>query len=131
MTKSLIQRLEEASEGSRELDEEVHDLLCDRKTRTWIAGLPDEVGGLWMYEFEGHNPHSALRVTDSVDAALALTERVLPGWGYYLRHDKDGAACGLTFPEHTLVTNGHVEHRHSLPLALCIAVLKAKESHNV
>lgn len=76
----LIALLDRSEVGTFVLDEIVSDALCKSKFRTCIAGLPDEQGGLWMYEFDGHAPSSALRVTQSLDAALVLAEWVFPGW---------------------------------------------------
>lgn len=63
--------------------------------------------------------HWPLRVTSSVDAAIALAERVLPGWGWQV--DKCGA----------VLRSGHAlfSTDHSTPaIALCIALLRAKEA---
>lgn len=127
---ALVARLEAAEVGSRELDEAISDALCVRKTRHFIAGVPDE---LWLYEFDGHEPSSALRVTQSLDAALALAERVLEGWSWEIRIDESGASVqaapvwwmeGLAAPD-----EGGVSCEAATPaLALCLAVLKA-ENH--
>lgn len=127
MTTPLITRLEEAAEGSRELDEAIHDLLCASKFRTCIKGLSDDDGGLWMYEFPGHRASSALRVTTSLDAALALAERVLPEMnctGF------DKTPLGVeAYVSLNNVDSGHWceigWHKSSPALALCIAILKA------
>jgi hypothetical protein len=121
----LIKRLEEAEVGSRELDEEIHDLLCASKEWTCVQGLSDADGGLWMYEFPGHNPSSALRVTTSLDAALALAERVLPGCLVSLFLHGNAAASV------ECKTAGRVktESLSATPaLALCIAILKATDT---
>ena len=119
----LIALLDRSEVGTFVLDEIVSDALCKSKFRTCIAGLPDEQGGLWMYEFDGHAPSSALRVTQSLDAALALAERVLPGWVYMLVNDYcDYFRAELVRPESSVVK----AVAETMPLALCIAILKAK-----
>lgn len=119
----LIARLEAAEAGSRELDEKINDALCSAKTRICIAGLPDEQGGMWMYEFPGHSASSALRVTQSLDAALALAERVLPGFGW-------GAVQGSGERAKANVTPANADHGFTATaatpaLALCAAILRA------
>lgn len=114
---ALIARLEAAEAGSRELDEAISDALCVRKNRNFIAGLPDE---LWMYEFEGHAPSSALRVTQSLDAALALAERMRMNGPCYLYR------CGVK------EWGFHFEdcdtaYAKTPALALVIALLRAKQ----
>lgn len=132
--KDLIARLEAAEAGSRELDEAVSTALCDSKFRTCIEGLSDEQGGMWMYEFDGHAPSSALRVTTSLDTALALAERVCPDHhssvgnlpvsddADYEEHHSFGA---LLYSRYTKPYDA-LGHGATRPLALCIAILKAK-----
>ena len=126
----LIARLEAAEVGSRELDEAISTAMCDSKFRTCIEGLSDEQGGMWMYEFEGHAPSSALRVTTSLDAALALAERVLDGdFSYDLFHDFGGYNRAKVHG----ITDGPVSGEgkaETMPLALCIAILKAKDAQS-
>lgn len=103
MTKSLIQRLEEASEGSRELDREVWSFLSDRR-----------------------QPKPGL-FTASIDAALALAERVLPGSIVDLHIYPDRSFAAVEYEKRLYVSR--VSAKASI--ALVIAILKAKESHNV
>lgn len=127
MSAELIAKLESASEGSRELDEQISDALCDSKFWTRINGLSDEQGGMWMYEFEGHAPSSALRVTTSIDAALALAERVLPEHWIGFQKNRgspptEAWSCWIAFggdPE-------SIEADCATPaLAICVALLRA------
>ena len=125
---TLIERLEAAEVGSRELDEKIHNLLCASKERTCIKGLSDADGGLWMYDFPGHNPSSALRVTTSLDAALALAERLFPNAEIYIgRHEGQwDADCEPVGCDRSA---RFVDHKGATPaLALCIAILRAKEA---
>ena len=134
---ALIARLEAGEIGSV-LDEAISDALCKRKFRTCIAGLPDEQGGMWMYEFDGHAASSALRVTASLDAALALAERVLPGYEVSVaqRKPRHLETCAewwhaSLFKIRTGVVfgagPGTISIKSATPaVALCIAILKAK-----
>jgi hypothetical protein len=110
----LITRLEEAAEGSRELDEAIYDALGATKVRSCIAGLSDDVGGMWMYEIPGHNPSTALHVTTSLDAALALAERLDPGNGWERLYS--GLMNWRAFTPAGL---------KRLPCLVCAAILKA------
>ncbi|MCY1251566.1 hypothetical protein D9M72_653430 [compost metagenome] len=98
-----------------------------------------------MYEFEGHAPSSALLVTQSIDAALALAERVLPGWAVDC-HTEDGSL--ETYPirkDMVIFGDGDCEftlsychpkiepreigvgYSRTPALALCVAILRAKQ----
>jgi hypothetical protein len=99
----LIKRLEEAEAGSRELD-------------TCIANHFDT----------NDTPH----VTTSLDAALALAERVLPGARWMMVQQPVGwGAVPLLFDGVAWdCPNDPGETVHALlPLALCIATLKATD----
>lgn len=70
-------------------------------------------------------PHAAL-YTASVDAALALAERLFPGTEYLFTNLYNIARV-------TIEMNGehggfHGEHVNSLPITLCIAILCAKDA---
>lgn len=74
----LLARVEAATGADIELDEAISLALCDEHRFMQLADAP--VGaGCEMYRFGPRGFHSALRVTASLDAALALVERVLPG----------------------------------------------------
>ena len=93
----------EYSDGS---EERVKDLVwVDPKTDKWVST-------------------SAHSFTASIDAALALTERVLPGWGVYFRRDKETTGAGMLLPDHFRVTPAH-EEAATLPLAILAATLSA------
>lgn len=91
----LIAKLEAAESGSRELDVAIWDAL-----------------GGWSV----NNPPS---YTTSLDAALALAERVLPGW--FLSLDTSGVHARLWIGERPSFAGLAA----TAPLALCIAILKA------
>ena len=75
----LLERVKGATGPDRELDEAIALSLCDEHHFMQLADAPAGVG-CEMYRFGPRGFHSALRVTASLDAALALCERVLPGW---------------------------------------------------
>jgi hypothetical protein len=77
----------------------------------------DSLHGTTMYRDVPH-------VTSSIDAALALVEKALPGFGFYLRQDKDGCGCGLVYPEYPRVTPAHCSAA-TPALAILAALLSA------
>jgi hypothetical protein len=105
---ALITRLEEAGEGSRELDAAIW---------RWTDG----------WRGVDHPP----AYTTSIDAALTLAERVLPGWGWVLSTGARGGhpAWVQAYPEPVDedVCRDAVASA-SLPLALCAAILKATDT---
>jgi hypothetical protein len=137
---SLSTRIASAEVGSRELDAEIAvlDGWCLHPNKTYEAVQGDSGftcedcrANSWgnrsnnVHRQRLHDPVPTY--TTSLDAALALAERVLPGWGFYLRQDKDGCGCGMVYPEYNSVTAGHFT-APTPALALCAAVLKAVES---
>ena len=73
---SLIEKLEGAEAGSRELDLDVAQAL---NMKLWGRRHPSNNSHQWMTEMAGSSV-PVPRFTTSLDAALALAERVLPGW---------------------------------------------------
>ena len=108
----LIKRLEEAEEGSPFLDREI-----------WVA-----------LEFAGNrSPVCAPEYTTSLDAAVALAERVLPGCLWTAGSNTyDGAPNGqaeVFLPVPSDFHDGCGEVTAATPaLALCIAILKATDT---
>ena len=109
---TLLERLEAATEGSRELDIETLKHFGFRK---------------------GDLPSAQERLTTSIDAALALVERVLPEWKYRLInvgfdngvYQNGKVQCDFVAPW----SSGPVTYRvfaETLPLAIMIALVKAK-----
>lgn len=129
----LIARLEAAESGSRELDALIADAFDP------IPEQHDGFSGRWPFAPGSPFCTKTAPVTTSLDAALALAGRVLPGWAWsvngpdrLMMGDKASAYAVLAAPE----TNGAVEpwavdrevHEGSGntgPLALCLAILKA------
>ena len=126
---ALIARLEAAEVGSRELD--AHVEVAARAFEAAKTGLAREHWAVWRASSsgivgDGATQYASAPVTTSLDAALALAERVLPGWGFFLRKDKDGCNCGLLYPDAHFVTPG-CGSSPTPALALVIAILRAKQ----
>lgn len=126
----LIERLEGAERGARELDGAV-----------WYAVFePDVDHGCLHVEMTEQGPREALTCelgskwaddvgpyTTSLDAALALAERVLPGFRKFIEIIGDGRGSVCMF-EASDPTPQRWHHAATAPLALCIAILRAHEA---
>lgn len=137
MTPGLIERLEAVGEGSRELDREIASECgwtnLDVPT-FWVKSVCDAAGFPPGTAQATPLPH----YTTSLDAALALAERVLPGdpdfeptgpsvgWKINLYRGMVPAPLGGWIASLRRHASDGVEGSSSSPaLALCIAILKA------
>lgn len=106
----LIARLEAATEGSRELDLAIYALCVPESPEKWVRDRP-----------ETYAPH----YTTSIDAALSLVPETANCHGY----DRDPKEV-VAFVSRNHVKDGHWLkegcHPTSVPLALCIAALRAR-----
>lgn len=126
MTKAdLIARLEKEG-GSRELDAEIfralgyHIVSTDRCYPLGVRGYN---------RFSQEDPQPKTNITTSLDAAIALCERVLPGWSVLLAITPNVAVCDVhTKPlgEPDGKWPGHAQAPKPAT-ALCIALLRALE----
>lgn len=134
---ALIARLEAAKEGGRELDglvarafgwHRVEPRHMRGKAGGWIApqdfiGLHGD-GSPMLDSLHGTDIHrDPPRVTTSIDAALALSERVLPGYLVNLCQSLDRWDASLDSEDDVYA---HGAHAKTGSLALCIAILRAK-----
>lgn len=108
--RGLLARLEAATGGSR---------LLDFKLDRWALAITSEKTGITAYGGEAE-PY-----TCSLDAAVALCERVKPGGWWMVEQDQEGAQARVgEFQKSTAY-----DHYGTAPtpaLALCIAVCRAK-----
>lgn len=117
----LIARLEAAEVGSRELDAYVECASHGWNLVGWNAGwYLAEVGGA----VQQMSP--PLPCTTSLDAALALAERVLPGCRCIAERDHDGTgwACVRASED----SERFMTDAHTPALALCISILRALDA---
>lgn len=113
---SLLTRLEQANGGDRELDILIGKIFPPKKIQS---------DGSW---FERDDFARYPAVTYSVDAALSLAARVLPGWSYEVR--KSGFGNGQASVWNPMKAPNHqppirCDHAHSPALALVIAIIRA------
>lgn len=121
---ALLSRLEAAEGPSRELDSEIVRVLCPSAVVTTYLASDDEDSVFHAQSLGLSDRASVPAYTASLDAALALAERALPGWGWSItRKDKWSWVC-VNEPDATVEI---VRGEHTQPaLALCIAIVKAK-----
>jgi len=146
---ALIERVEEATGPDRELDVDIAWAIePDRYRSAYWNGrlgkpgttLPLKLDGLERTSVRSNCP----ALTASVDAALALLGRVLPGWSIQLYRHPDGAFATLyRLGEVASILDGAVERYVAtpyfesiqicdahLPLAIIAATLRAMQQEN-
>lgn len=134
----IIERLEKLTGPDRELDRAImaiaylwerrhigaacwddgHDTCCPGGKHiddVWVDPTTDK----WVT-----NARDGFNFTASLDAAVALVEKMLPGWGFYLRSDKEGHGCGLVYPDAFRVTPCHCRGA-TPPIAMLLALFRA------
>lgn len=128
---ALIARLEAAEVGSRELDDSVVISAFDGEMMDWW----DEATQQHQIKAGDGSRVNVTPITTSLDAALALAERVLPGWAMNvcLDKDRDGTLLGWSSQVARHGLEGPVGRDRwfgvapTPALALCIAILRAKQ----
>jgi hypothetical protein len=138
----LIERLEKAEAGSRELDA---DIFRSLGYKVKMLGHKGPLAGRFLaYPPDGPDrcEPARLAVTSSLDAAIALVERVLPGWSIELisSHNPKSwvsfvAPPARRDPEHSIsdawragISKLRATRAPTAPIALCIALLKALQA---
>lgn len=129
MKEELIGRLETAEVGSRELDVLIWTVFdaakierdISRHKGTWPRGASNDEKAARRASYL---KASAPGFTTSLDAALALAERVLPGWWPAFAKTSPVAWSADVY-EPTSHASQSVGQAASGPLALCIAILRA------
>ncbi len=124
--KELIQKLKDADGPSRELDAAILGALNHIR----FLGNDAVVGDEPVNVLAGKTYSHPAPITASIDAALALTGEVLPGW----TRDVDATApeCGVDVRLHApLPSDKRVTGTHSSePIATIIALLTALKMEN-
>lgn len=134
MTQNLITRLSKLDAPDRGMDAEIE--VAVRRIEAARSGLAEEYWANWQASPDGtvydpHTRYSSNPFTASVDAVIALAERELPGWTWYLgfglRLEGDMRAIAGFYPNNQ--PDSCVKDDHPIPAtALCIALLRAKEA---
>lgn len=127
---SLIERLEAADGGSRLFDAEIE--VAIRAIEARRVGLTEDQRAKWRFNrmgsvADGHTHYQSEPVTDSLDAALALAERVLPGSEW-----RGGSGDGQrTRPWTRIGVWPWADATGSnLAIATCLAILAATQNSN-
>lgn len=125
MTKAdLIARLEKEG-GSRELDAEIHLALDETGNMEWYVARDGEEMIVSGDDIHGRKPVNFPKYTTSLDAAIALCERVLPGWSISIEILQSSATCDV----YNLLEGqlGRRVQAKTPEVATCIALLRALE----
>ena len=120
---ALIARLEAAEVGSRELD--AHVEVAARGFEAAKTGLAREHWAVWRASSsgivsDGATQYASAPVTTSLDAALALAERVL-GNGPCVLHRNGPSEWGFTY------VDDDTAYAATPALSVCAAILRAKQ----
>ena len=129
MTSNLITRLSKLDAPDREVDAEICILFQygghNSEGATNVRTDPDWDGDL-LFEIGNEDCCNPIpKLTASVDAAIALAERVFPKYGRFVRSDMHGHHAGIFTPYTMTVTEGSGA---TPAIALLIALLRAKEA---
>jgi hypothetical protein len=129
---SIIERLEKAESGDRELDLTIMNLLAPRAEDEKHFVMGKLLGAKWGAY--GHMANQieyfieAPKITASVDAAIELAEKVLPGW-----EDCHGRLIWTHGLKGERIWTADIRYWRSsanhpiAAIALCLAILKAKQ----
>jgi len=112
----LISRLEKAKGPDRELDGEIH-IAC---------GLAGDSAHTWGPYLRRKMVRPAY--TSSIDAALRLKDKILPGWFWRVGHGSvqpGWAHLNRVHPDHCDPEDVSTGWAASPALALCVAILRA------
>src|SRR5215217_3197526 len=132
---SIIERLERADRPDRKLDIAIMDLLDPRSDdeNHLVMGklLQAKWGAYGQMANQVDYYIEAPKVTSSVDAAIALAEKVLQG-AYSMKISTDPSGCGTKIHhwpnglsgEDEIIAEGVSE---TIALSACLAILKAKQ----
>ncbi|MGI8390495.1 hypothetical protein [Brucella anthropi] len=125
----LITRLSKLDAPDREVDAEIAVLFSGDPDAYVVR--PNE-GAMFThvpgwFATGDNKSHKSQAYTSSVDAAIALAERVLPGHGWFVRNETDASHAGIFIPMTVNVIQGRAANPAT---ALLITILRAKEATN-
>lgn len=123
---SLIERLEAAEVGSSELDDSVMISALDGEMMDWW----DDIAEQHQIKAADGSRVNVTPVTTSLDAALALAERIWPHVMWRVGHDPDDGSFKAQLVTAQKPGDPPAVHGNAPApaLALCVAILKAKET---
>ncbi|CAN7519890.1 hypothetical protein [Brucella pseudogrignonensis] len=123
---TLIERLSKLDGPDREVDAEVYIQFNIPAERAGRIDYAHGMVGWWPKDGTYVSAVTVPAYTASVDAALALAERLFPGTEYEFTNLYN--IVRVTIEMNGKYGGFHGEHVNSLPIALCIAILRAKEA---
>ena len=123
----LITRLSKLDAPDREVDVEIFIRFNIPAERAGRIDYAHGMVGWWPKDGPYVSAVTVPAYTASVDAVIALAERVLPKYGRFVRSDMHGHHAGVFTPYTMSVTEGSGA---TPAITLCIALLRAKEASN-
>jgi hypothetical protein len=115
----LITRLEAATEGSRELDDEIARAMLEAKQPIRLMGMSDDEPSVPVFQYADGSTGTSLRYTTSLDAAVTL----IPEGYDWIVADVNGHVGGTPYA----CVGDETQHFGETPaLAFCIAALRAR-----
>ena len=132
--RDLIERVEKATGPDRELDIAIFEAAHPKGTLTGSGWLwtrreiaPAGLVWYWLDRKKLTQPDFVENYTASIDAALALVEKVLPGWRrqFFERSDGSGWTARLISPTRDMVSTDELKACPSAPLAILLALLRS------
>lgn len=133
MLKELIERVEALTDQGREVDAEICITIQyggpNSEGATNVRIDPDWEDGDLVFEIGNEDCCNPIpRLTSSIDAALAFSERVLPGrmMRVFDNPDDGSSTAQIVTVSGDLYTGNHI----SWPLAIILATLKAQSKED-
>lgn len=116
--KELLERVEGLSGPDREVDAAIIKALG---FHSWAGRMSyRDADGVRMWDF------GSSEITASIDAAIALVERKLPGWAWKVIREEGYNGCVIrNAPKLEIVAPSVSCHGPTLPLAIISALLRA------
>lgn len=146
----LIDRVAGAGGADREIDAALHVALIKPEQyqddlRYFRLPTPSmdhmemcAPGTYWLKQRSGASLHTAPAYSESLDAALSLVARVLPGWSYahgnqaprFDANPRGHDHWARVFPRYEQQDGSGNQYASTPALALILAMLRAKENDN-
>lgn len=129
---TLIDRLSKLEGPDREVDAQIYIQFNIPAERAGRIDYAHGMVGWWPKDGPYVSAVTVPAYTASVDEAIALAERVLPGWHWSI-YDTDGVGrCNAQMERPDFTGAEDFDGTGATPaIALCIALLRAKEASNV
>lgn len=130
MTRSeILRRLEKATGPSVDLDADIYEVLghaVKRRPERVVGAYRSHYTRSWVYQDRQTNRWIAMdRLSASLDASIALVEKMLPGWGWNV-HSQNGEHDATTWTPNKTAAPSHYQVAGPTPaIAILIALFRS------